>query len=160
MRRMRRIVLLCTLALALVLPAAASAHAPRWVPVPTGSTQQFRGLDAVDRRTAWVGGSAGQVLRTVDGGRTWQDVSPPGSAGLLFRDVEAQDARRASVLAIGAGTASRIYTTADGGRHWTTAFVKDDPAAFYDCMAFYPGHRAGLTLSDPVDGKLRIAATS
>src|SRR3954447_20344160 len=115
---MRRTVLLA-LALALALPAAASAHAPRWIPVPTGSTQQFRGLDAVDRRTAWVGGSAGQVLRTTDGGRSWRDVSPPGSTGLLFRDVEARDARRASVLAIGAGTASRIYTTADGGRTWT-----------------------------------------
>jgi photosystem II stability/assembly factor-like uncharacterized protein len=156
---MRRTVLLA-LALALALPAAASAHAPRWIPVPTGSTQQFRGLDAVDRRTAWVGGSAGQVLRTTDGGRSWRDVSPPGSAGLLFRDVEAQDAYRASVLAIGEGDASRIYTTADGGRHWTLAFVNDDPAAFYDCMAFYPGHRDGLALSDPVDGKFRILATS
>jgi photosystem II stability/assembly factor-like uncharacterized protein len=156
---MRRTVLLA-LALALALPAAASAHAPRWIPVPTGSTQQFRGLDAVDRRTAWVGGSAGQVLRTTDGGRSWRDVSPPGSAGLLFRDVEAQDAYRASVLAIGEGDASRIYTTADGGRHWTLAFVNDDPAAFYDCLAFYPGHRDGLALSDPVDGKFRIAATS
>jgi photosystem II stability/assembly factor-like uncharacterized protein len=156
---MRRTALLA-LALLLALPAAASAHAPRWIPVPTGSTQQFRGLDAVDRRTAWVGGSAGQVLRTTDGGRSWRDVSPPGSAGLLFRDVEAQDAYRASVLAIGEGDASRIYTTADGGRHWTLAFVNDDPAAFYDCMAFYPGHRDGLALSDPVDGKFRIAATS
>src|SRR4051794_16779346 len=157
---MRRIVVLSTIALALALPAAASAHAPRWIPVPTGSTQQFRGLDAVDRRTAWVGGSEGQVLRTTDGGRTWRDVSPPASAGLLFRDVEAQDAYRASVLAIGGGAAPRIYPPADGGRHWTTAFVNDDPAAFYDCMAFYPGHRAGLVLSDPVDGKFRIAATS
>jgi photosystem II stability/assembly factor-like uncharacterized protein len=163
---MRRIVVLSAVALVLGLPAAAGAHgggyhpAPRWVPVPTGSTQQFRGLGAVDRRTAWVGGSAGQVLRTTDGGRSWPDVSPPGSAGLLFRDVEAQDARRASVLAIGPGDASRIYTTADGGRSWTLAFVNDDPAAFYDCMAFFPGHRYGLALSDPVGGKFRIAATA
>src|SRR3954452_13425273 len=165
---MRRIAGLSIIAFVLALPAAAGAHGhggghqpapPRWVPVPTGSTQQFRGLDAVDRRIAWVGGSAGQVLRTTDGGRSWQDVSPPGSAGLLFRDVEAQSADRASVLAIGEGDASRIYTTFDGGRTWTLAFVNDDPAAFYDCMAFYPGHRHGLALSDPVGGKFRIAAT-
>jgi hypothetical protein len=98
------------------------------------------------------------VLRTIDGGQTWQDVSPPGSDGLLFRDVEAQSAAKASVLAIGEGDASRIYTTFDGGRHWTTAFVNDDPAAFYDCMASTraaPRPRA----VDPVDGKFRIAAT-
>jgi photosystem II stability/assembly factor-like uncharacterized protein len=152
------------LVLVLALPAAAAAAAahhrqPRWIPVPTGSDQQYRGLDAVDKRVAWVGGSAGEVLRTTDGGATWQDVSPPGSAGLLFRDVEAQSARRASVLSIGSGDASRIYTTADGGRSWRTAFVNDDPAAFYDCMDFFAGGRRGLALSDPVGGKFRIAAT-
>src|SRR5687768_5582522 len=101
------------MAMGLALPAAASADQRplRWKPVPTGSTQQYRGLDAVDKRVAWVGGSAGEVLRTTDGGRSWQNVSPPGSAGLLFRDVEAQSAARASVLSIGEGQASRIYTT-------------------------------------------------
>jgi photosystem II stability/assembly factor-like uncharacterized protein len=143
------------------LPAAASAHQrpPRWKPVPTGSDQQYRGLDAVDKRIAWVGGSAGEVLRTTDGGKTWQNVSPPDSAGLLFRDVEAESAHRASVLSIGEGNASRIYTTTDGGRHWRLAFVNDDPAAFYDCMDVFDGGRRGLALSDPVDGKFRIAAT-
>ena len=158
---MRRTLLLI-LALVFVLPAAASAdHHPslRWTPVPTGSDQQFRGLDAVDKRVAWVGGSAGQVLRTTDGGATWQDVSPPDSAGLLFRDVEAQSAKRASVLSIGEGAASRIYTTFDGGRSWRLAFVNDEPLAFYDCMDFFAGGRRGLALSDPVGGKFRIAAT-
>jgi photosystem II stability/assembly factor-like uncharacterized protein len=153
---MRRIL---AIVLFLALAPQAEAHGLKWQPVPTGSTQQFRGLDAVSKRVAWVGGSAGQVLRTTDGGKTWQDVSPPGSAGLLFRDVEAQSAYKASVLAIGEGDASRIYTTFDGGRSWITAFVNDDPAAFYDCMDFYPGGRRGLALSDPVGGKFRIAAT-
>jgi photosystem II stability/assembly factor-like uncharacterized protein len=150
------------LVIGLLAPPAASAHPPRlpeWKPVPTGSTQQYRGLDAVSARVAWVGGSAGEVLRTLDGGRTWQNVSPPGSEGLLFRDVEAESAWRASVLAIGEGEASRIYTTFDGGRTWSPAFVNDDPAAFYDCMDFYPGGTRGLALSDPVGGRFRIAAT-
>ena len=87
---MRRAAVL-SLVLAFALPAAAAAHdrLPRWTPVPTGSDQQYRGLDAVDKRIAWVGGSDGEVLRTTDGGRTWKDVSPPGTVGLLFRDVEA-----------------------------------------------------------------------
>ena len=89
---MRRTALVI-LVLALLLPATAAAHdrQPRWKPVPTGSDQQYRGLDAVDKRVAWVGGSDGEVLRTTDGGRTWKDVSPPDTTGLLFRDVEAQD---------------------------------------------------------------------
>jgi photosystem II stability/assembly factor-like uncharacterized protein len=155
----RRIAVLI-LVLAFAPPAAAMAdkQPPRWQPVPTGSDQQYRGLDAVDERVAWVGGSAGEVLRTTDGGRTWKDVSPPEGAGLLFRDVEAHSAKRASVMAIGAGDA-RIWTTTDGGRRWRLAFVNDDPNAFYDCMDFFAGGRRGLALSDPVGGKFRIAAT-
>ena len=112
------------------LPAAAAAHQkpPRWVPVPTGSDQQYRGLDAVDKRTAWVGGSDGEVLRTTDGGKTWKDVSPPDTVGLLFRDVEAESAQRASVLAIGPAEASRIYRTTDGGATaWTPLFEFKTP---------------------------------
>ena len=57
-----------------------------WRETVIDSDQSFRGLDAVDRRTAWVtGGSAteggqGRVFRTTDGGRTWEDVSPPDTA--------------------------------------------------------------------------------
>jgi photosystem II stability/assembly factor-like uncharacterized protein len=101
----------------------------------------------------------GRVYRTTDGGRTWQDVTPPATEGLLLRDVEARSAREAVVLAIGPGDASRIYRTTDGGTTWDTAFVNTDPAAFYDCMAFFPGGRRGLVLGDPVDGRFQVLAT-
>jgi photosystem II stability/assembly factor-like uncharacterized protein len=149
----------------LIAPATAGAHhprAPHWVPVPTGAAEQLqhRGLDAVSARAAWIAGQKGEVLRTTDGGRTWQDVSPAGADALEFRDIEAFGAHRASVLAIGNGDASRIYTTFDGGRHWTEAFSNDDANAFYDCMDFFADGRRGLAMSDPVDGKFRILATN
>lgn len=140
-------------------------HSLSWKETVVDADQSFRGLDAVNRRTAWVsGGSAtdgapGRIFRTTDGGRTWADLTPPGTEGLLFRDVEARSARVATVLAIGPGDSSRIYRTTNGGASWDAAFVNDDPAAFYDCMAFYPGGRRGLVMSDPVDGKFRILAT-
>ena len=62
-------------------------------------------------------GGAAKVYRTTDAGRSWQDVSPPDTVGLNFRDVEATDARTATVLAIGEGEASRMYRTTDGGAH-------------------------------------------
>jgi photosystem II stability/assembly factor-like uncharacterized protein len=155
----RTVVLILVLTFALPAAAVADHRPPRWKPVPTGSDQQYRGLDAVDKRTAWVGGSDGEVSRTTDGGKTWKKVSPPDTVGLLFRDVEAESAQRASVLAIGEGDASRIYRTTDGGDHWQLVFVNDDPNAFYDCMDFFDGGRRGLALSDPVGGKFRILGT-
>ncbi|MFB6834658.1 WD40/YVTN/BNR-like repeat-containing protein [Streptomyces hydrogenans] len=143
-------------------PAAAAAPAPvpgaGWRLTPTGTDVRFRGLAAVDHRTAWAAGSRGTVLRTTDAGRSWRDVSPPGGEGLELRDVEALDARRAVVLAIGEGEASRLLRTEDGGATWTEAFRNTDPRAFYDCVTFLD-RRHGLALSDPVDGRFRILST-
>jgi photosystem II stability/assembly factor-like uncharacterized protein len=133
--------------------------APHWQLKDTGrSDVRFRGLSAVSRTTAWVAGTGGTVLRTADGGAHWQNVSPPGAADLEFRDIEAFDARRAVVLAIGEGESSRVYRTDDGGATWTESFRNTDANAFYDCMAFFD-HRHGLAVSDPVDGRFRILST-
>lgn len=134
---------------------------PSWRSVaPAGAgDKRFRGLAAVSSQVAWLAGTKGTVLRTVDGGRSWVDVSPRGlPADLQFRDIEALDARSAVALTIGGGTDSRVYRTVDGGRTWT-GFVNPDPAAFYDCMAFFTP-REGIALSDPVGGKFRIARTT
>ncbi|MER5884797.1 oxidoreductase [Streptomyces sp. NPDC001941] len=140
-------------------PADRGGHgAPGWRLKDTGTDARFRGLAAVSRSTAWVAGSRGTVLRTTDGGRGWRNVSPPGASDLEFRDVEAFDARRAVVLAIGEGEASRIYRTEDGGASWTESFRNPDPKAFYDCVTFFDS-RHGLAMSDPVDGKYRILST-
>ena len=140
-------------------PATPSANgAPDWRLVHSG-TAEFRGLAAVSARVAWAAGTGGVVLRTVDGGRHWGTVSPPGAGGLEFRDIEATDAYHAVALSIGPADASRIYVTGDGGRHWTEAFRNTDPDAFYDCTAFYD-RRHGLAMSDPVGGRFRILSTS
>ncbi len=139
---------------------AGEDRVPHWELKDSGTTDvRFRGLAAVSRNTAWLAGSKGTVLRTTDGGASWRNVSPPGGAGLEFRDVEAFDARRAVVLAIGEGEASRVYRTEDGGATWTESFRNTDARAFYDCMTFFD-RRHGLALSDPVDGKFRILSTS
>ncbi|MER6912137.1 oxidoreductase [Streptomyces sp. NPDC000594] len=139
-------------------PGAISRAAQIWGLKETGTAVRFRGLAAVDHRTAWAAGSRGTVLRTADSGRSWHDVSPPGAGELEFRDIEAFDGRTAVVLAIGEGEASRIYRTADGGATWSESFRNTDPRAFYDCVAFFDRSN-GLAMSDPVDGKYRIAAT-
>ncbi|WP_159775193.1 WD40/YVTN/BNR-like repeat-containing protein [Streptomyces sp. HM190] len=148
------------LAAALAVPAQAHGEGrrPHWEPKKTGTDVRFRGLAAVSRNTAWLAGTGGTVLRTTDGGEHWRTVSPPGAQDLQFRDVEAFDARRAVVLAIGEGESSRVYRTDDGGATWTETFRNTDPRAFYDCLTFFdPRH--GLAMSDPVDGKFRILST-
>jgi photosystem II stability/assembly factor-like uncharacterized protein len=139
---------------------AASAHPAGlgWRMVDTGTTEHFRGLAPVSRKVAWLGGYNGLVLRTTDGGHTWDDVSPAGAQTLQFRDVSAFDAKHAVAMAAGGGTDSRLYATTDGGETWTLAYENTDDQAFFDCMAFFD-RRHGLVLSDPVDGRFRILST-
>ncbi len=163
----------CTLLSTLTVAPLATAHGNHdghgrqhehgrsysWQITPTGSNEEFRGLAAVNRRTAWVSGEDGSVLRTTDAGVSWRDVSPAGAKGLALRDIEAFDERRAVTLSIGPGNDSRIYATDDGGRSWTETFRNTAAAAFYDCMAFGPRGQ-GLALSDPVNGYFRLARTT
>ncbi len=144
-------------------PAASARPGYAWHDTPTGTTAHFRGLSAVSASTAWVSGytpTDGVVMRTTDSGATWQDVSPPGSAGLQFRDIEAFDANRAVAMSIGGNpTDFRMYVTADGGQTWAITFVNMEPTAFYDCMTFFNKKR-GLAISDPPDGvHFRVIAT-
>ncbi|MFK4153536.1 WD40/YVTN/BNR-like repeat-containing protein [Streptomyces fungicidicus] len=158
-------VAVCAAALAAWTAVPAQAHGPdpqapsHWSLKDTGAPDvRFRGLAAVSRDTAWLAGTRGTVLRTTDGGGSWRNVSPPGAAELQFRDIEAFDARRAVVLAIGEGEASRVYRTDDGGATWTESFRNTDARAFYDCLTFFDA-RHGLAMSDPVDGRFRILST-
>lgn len=150
-----------TLSASLTVPSYAGGHhdpSYDWKLTPTGTTARFRGLAAVDSHTAWLAGSLGTVLRTTDGGKSWQNVSPPGLEALQFRDIEAFGSRTAVAMTIGNGEESRFYRTENAGKTWTEAYRNTDPNAFYDCLDFSDS-RHGLALSDPVGGKFRILET-
>lgn len=133
-----------------------------WSLKPTNSTQQFRGLSPVSDKIVWVSGTSGTVLRTINGGSTWDNVSPTlspeNATDFQFRDIQAWSAESAVVLSIGEGNLSRIYATGDGGKSWKQTFVSDEPTAFYNCLAF-ENRKHGLAASDPVEGKFRLIET-
>ncbi len=119
-------------ALALVAIAVATLMAaPRWTPQVSGGTATLRGVSAVSDTVAWASGSGNTILRTSDGGPTWQALTVTPDK-LDFRDVDAIDARTAYLLSIGDGAASRIYKTTDAGATWNLQFTARDPKMFLD----------------------------
>ena len=124
----------------------------------SGVTVRLRGISAVDANIAWASGREGTVLRTIDGGKHWANVSVPDAKALDFRDIEGFDADTAVALSIGPGEASRVYRTQDGGKTWALTLENDDERAFFDCMAF-EGDK-GWMLGDPVDGHYQIRTTT
>jgi len=97
------------------------------------------------------------VLRTSDGGASWQKLSVT-SEQLDFRDIDAVDEQTAYLLSIGEGAASRIYKTNDAGRTWTLQFKNEEPKAFFDAMSFWDANR-GIVVGDSIDGKFCILTT-
>jgi photosystem II stability/assembly factor-like uncharacterized protein len=140
-------------------PALAGLPPQTWTTQTTGVTATLRGVSAVSERVAWASGSRGTVLRTADGGETWQVLTVPDAAALDFRDVDAIDASTAYILSIGNGSASRIYKTTDAGATWTLQFQNEDPAAFFDAMAFWDAN-AGIAVSDSVGGQFVVISTT
>lgn len=146
----------------LVAAAPRARSAPQvnlsWEAVDAPTTSSIRALDAVGAEVAWAASDGGEVVRTTDGGQTWDEVPPPASDGLLFRDIEAFDAERAVLLSIGTGEAARIFVTDDGGQTWDETFRNPEPDAFYNCVAFWtPQH--GIATGDPIDGTFRVLTT-
>ncbi|QDV36934.1 WD40/YVTN/BNR-like repeat-containing protein [Tautonia plasticadhaerens] len=142
----------------LAIVALGDAAPAQWVVQDSGTTARLRGLCVVSGRVAWASGAGGTVLRTVDGGETWEPKVVPDAADLDFRDIEAFDERTAYALSIGEGKLSRIYKTADGGATWTLRHVNRDPDGFLDAMAFWDADH-GLVLGDPVGGRFVVLAT-
>jgi photosystem II stability/assembly factor-like uncharacterized protein len=130
---------------------------PHWTIQTSGVTARLRGVSAVSDRVAWASGADSTVLRTNDGGVTWQKLTVT-SDRLDFRDIDAIGARTAYVLSIGNGPASRIYKTTDAGATWTLQFESDDPRAFYDAMSFWDAEH-GIVIGDSIDGKFCIMTT-
>ncbi|PSQ99951.1 MAG: oxidoreductase [Bacteroidetes bacterium QS_9_68_14] len=139
----------CKLRGVAAFPKKARAPAPALIPQQSGTEALLIGTDAVSAQVAWASGTGGTVLRTTDGGQTWQQRSVPGPDSLQFRDVEAMSARVAYVLSIGTGAASRIYKTTDGGASWSLQFRNEDTQAFFDCMALW-NDEAGFAFSDAI----------
>lgn len=134
------------------------ALAPTWTVQTSLVTARLRGISAASATVVWASGSGGTILRTTDGGTTWQRTSAPTVDRLDFRDIDAVTEQVAYVLSIGNGPASRIYKTTDGGATWVLQFTNDDPDAFFDAMAFWDADH-GIAVSDSVKGAFVMITT-
>jgi photosystem II stability/assembly factor-like uncharacterized protein len=116
----------------------------------SGTTASLRGIDSVGKGVAWASGTGGTVLRTVDGGKTWEHCAvPPDAEKLDFRGVQAFDDKTAVVMSSGKGDLSRLYKTVDGCKSWKLVFTNPNDDGFWDSVRFVnPNH--GYLLGDPV----------
>ncbi|MDZ7848974.1 MAG: YCF48-related protein [Owenweeksia sp.] len=132
------------------------SQAPQWQYRNTPGQASLRGIAAVSAQQCWVSGNRGSVFRTVDGGQSWQDVSPPGYDSLQFRDIHAWSPREALILS--AGLPAVILKTSNGGQSWRETYRNEQTGVFFDAMDFWDGAH-GIAFSDAIDEKILMITT-
>jgi photosystem II stability/assembly factor-like uncharacterized protein len=142
-----------------VLFAVLTPASAQWIKQSVETTASLRGLSVVDEKVIWASGTGGTVIRTIDGGRTWDVMQVPEAGKLDFRDVEAFDANTAYILSIGNGESSRIYKTTDGGKNWNLQFKNTNEKAFFDAIACWDRNNC-IAMSDPVDSRFVLIKTT
>jgi photosystem II stability/assembly factor-like uncharacterized protein len=113
----------------------------------SGKRVSFRGLSVVTDKVVWASGSSGTVVRSVNGGDTWEWMTVPGYEKRDFRDIEAFDANTAVI--VGIAEPAVILKTNDGGKSWRKVFEDTAKGMFLDAMAF-SDNRNGAVIGDPV----------
>ncbi|MBI4165751.1 MAG: hypothetical protein HY508_08470 [Acidobacteria bacterium] len=82
-----------------------------WTRIVSGTDDDLFDITFAEN-TGWAVGHGGTVLRSTDGGTTWQRVASPSSEDLIH--VSSQGAQQAQVIA----RSGKSYTTTDGGQTW------------------------------------------
>jgi photosystem II stability/assembly factor-like uncharacterized protein len=144
--------------LSLIVLLAVSMAPAQWLKQTVDTKASLRGLSVVNEKVVWASGTGGTVIKTQDGGKTWNVMTVAGAEKLDFRDIEAFDANTAYILSIGNGETSRIYKTIDGGTTWNEQFRNKNEKAFFDAVACWDRNNC-IAMSDPVDGKYVLINT-
>ena len=121
-----------------------------------GSKISFRGLSVVSDNVIWASGNKGTVVRSKNGGKTWDWLSVKGYENIDFRDIEAFDDRNAIIM--GVASPAYILKTVDGGKTWKKVYENKDSAMFLDAMYFYD-EKNGVVVGDPINHKPFVAKT-
>ena len=105
-------------------PILKTTDGVNWVEVYSNPSHWFCGISAVDANTAWAVGGGGLILKTINGGETWD----PQTSGIstTLRGVSAVNADTAWAV----GQNRRILNTTDGGVTWEVQYSSGTSEGF------------------------------
>jgi photosystem II stability/assembly factor-like uncharacterized protein len=153
-------------AFCLLLCFSLSAQAQkRWTRQSSGTLAWLHAVFFLDQNRGWVAGSKGVLLKTIDGGKTWQ--ARPKPTDDVLRDVYFADARNGvlvcetNVYELKTKDQPRTYlmTTSDGGETWQRLTIREaDMDARLVRAVFSPAGRGWVfgeagTLFTTLDGQ-------
>ena len=110
------------------------------------SANYVKEISVINQNVVWAEDWFGQIGRTVDGGLTWDIITPPVADITSFGPLFAIDSLTAWLVASQGDLG--IYKTADGGASWIKQTSAYNPSSFPDVIYFW-NKNEGFTLGDP-----------
>jgi photosystem II stability/assembly factor-like uncharacterized protein len=135
----------------------------KWKRIDSGTLSWLRAIHFADSQTGWIGGTAGTLLMTEDGGRTWNKSPSPVKDDI--RDIYFRNARRGwllcerDIFGRDANSPTYILATNDGGKSWEQIDVEPGRERMLrlvpnsDRELMYALGEMGTFLKASVDGK-------
>ncbi|MCX6165917.1 MAG: T9SS type A sorting domain-containing protein [Ignavibacteriae bacterium] len=154
---MKKIILLTTL---LCFALVINVFAQTWTEQTSSLTTELNSVSAVNDMVCWASGAAGKVVRTLNSGVVWTNVSgdlPIDNPAYVIWGFDANNAVVTTSPASGAG--ARIFKTTNGGTNWVQKLYQADGwgDGFYFLNAstgFFYGDHTGtrITIFKTIDG--------
>jgi photosystem II stability/assembly factor-like uncharacterized protein len=132
----------------------------QWTKQNAGTDASFRSIHAVSKKVVWAGGTKGTVLRTTNGGSSWQAIQVKDAEALDFRDIHGVSEKIAFTMSAGDADkgAAKIFKTTDGGATWKVVLHRTEKGVFFDSIDFW-NEKEGILIGDPIDDKPFIVRT-
>jgi len=147
--------LLCTM-IALASLICSSTQTPAWAQWQLQTTlpgnPALTSIKAVNRDIVWACHLRGNVYRTTDGGKNWEQTLSIVTTAERIYCIEAFNADTAFVIGGGTGGSSNkasIYRTTNGGTDWQVVYTATNRTAFWNAIHFWDS-KNGIAYGDPL----------
>lgn len=127
-----------------------------WVVQQSGINDSLTAVVAVSNNVVWAGGRNGKVLRTSNGGTTWNSVGGGAIGTDIVNTVEALDANTA-LVATYSETGGKIARTTNGGSSWSSVY--NITGAFIGGIQM-KNTLEGYAVGSPINGKWLVLKTT
>ncbi|MGE5410475.1 MAG: YCF48-related protein, partial [Clostridiales bacterium] len=131
----------------------------QWKDLTTGVNVRLWSVSAVNDSLCWAAGEKGTIIKTTDGGQTWQRADGNKIVNGDIYSIFALDGKTAvctTTLKDAKGGTTMVYRTTDGGLNWAQVFLQQ--GGFID--AIWLTSPGGFMLGDPVGGRWSLWKTS
>ena len=116
----------------------------------------LRGLSVASETIIWASGSKGSVVKSLNGGESFEWMQVKGYENRDFRGIYAWGEKEALIIAVSAPAV--ILKKFDGGLNWQKVYENKDTSMFLDAVAF-KDEQVGAVIGDPINDTIFLLTT-